>query len=515
MKKAIIAVLAGVFAIAACTKPAPDPELTYSGETEFIVGQDGDIYTINFTSNVAWEAKLDCSGDVATFSGATSGEAGEGKVKVSVMPFNEKDIRTFTLTISAEGVQPIVINFKQTGLPFIKAVEADAEGWIYMTSQETQKSVTIVADKAYSVEFDNKEIESATLTNEGDVYTFTMPDKSYGEVYVKATFATTTDTVVVRCMKAGLLEEVGVVDIPASLMEGAGRYSLAITGGNIIICNTAKMEVYDMTFQKVKDLAFPDGVTFKGITADDAGNVVASAGGAYNADVILYRLAGNNIDGNWESFLTYTNTKSGQGLNALDARGDVFGNGVVSMFQGGVGNAGGISYAVSCQITGGTAGTVTAHSLPFLDGKVLWSSDRCYFYPLGTTEAEGYLYNGYDGTDYKVRHITNDDVITEYLDINTNSNYGNNSMDIVAWNGMKVAATIDMTYFNYCQSRVILINVGGAAPEILTEYAIPAAEEFGANQTTDVQLVPTDDDVTAVFIDGMHKKIGAIKLAKL
>lgn len=514
MKKAIIAVLAGVFAIAACTKPAPDPELTYSGETEIIVGQDGDIYTINFTSNVAWEAKLDCSSDVATFSGATSGEAGEGKVKVSVMPFNEKDIRTFTLTISAEGVQPIVINFKQTGLPFIKALEVDADGWIYMTSQETQKSVTIVADKAYTVEFDSKEVEGATITNEGDVYTFTIPGKSYGEVYTKATFATPTDTVVVRCMKAGLLEVVGVKDIPASLMEGAGRYSLAITGGNIIICNTAKMEVYDMSFNYVKDLAFPDGVTFTGITADDAGNVVASAGKT-SENVVLYRLAGSNINGNWESFLTYAEAKGAYGLDALDARGDVFGNGIVTMFHGGATAYGGVNYAISCQITGGTAGNVTEHSISILADKNLWSSDRCYFYPIGTTEAEGYLYNGYDGTDYKIRHITNDDVITDYLDINTNSNWGNNSMDIVAWNGMKVAATIDMTYFNYCQSRVILINVGGAAPEILTEYAIPAAEEFGANNTTDVQLVPTDDDVTAVFIDGMHKKIGAVKLAKL
>lgn len=515
MKKAIIAVLAGAFAIAACTKPAPAPELTYAGATEITVGQDGDIYTFNFTSNVAWEAALDCSGDVATFSGATSGEAGEGKVKVSVMPFNEKDIRSFTLTISAEGVQSVVVTFTQTGLPFIKALEADADGRIYMTAQETQKSVTIVADKAYTVEFDNKEVEGATLTNEGDVYTFTIPGKSYGEVYTKATFATPTDTVVVRCMKAGLLEEVGVVDIPASLMEGAGRFSLAITGGNIIICNTAKMEVYDMNFTKVKDLAFPTGVTFTGITADDAGNVVASAGKT-SENVVLYRLSGSNIDGNWESFLTYAEAKGAYGLDALDARGDVFGNGIVTMFHGGATAYGGINYAISCQITGGTAGNVTEHSLSLLSDKNLWSSDRCYFYPLGTTEAEGYLYNGYDGTDYKIRFIANDDTLTDYLDINTNSSYGNNSMDIVEWNGIKVAATIEMAYFaQWNSSRVILINVSDSTPKILTEYIIEGPLTEGTLQTTDVQLIPADDAVTCIFIDGMQRKIGAIKLAKL
>ena len=99
MKKAVLLIGAALLAFA-CAKPV-DPELTINSQTDVAVSAAGETVTVEFTSNVPWNASLSVS-DWATISPA-SGEAGTSRIKVAVLKNDNTDERSATLTINAIG----------------------------------------------------------------------------------------------------------------------------------------------------------------------------------------------------------------------------------------------------------------------------------------------------------------------------------------------------------------------------------------------------------------------------
>ncbi|MBP5389633.1 MAG: hypothetical protein J6Y27_04740 [Bacteroidales bacterium] len=100
MKKFVAFLGLALLAIA-CQK-AIVPELTVTTPDQTVSADSGTV-TIEFTTNVAWTASIN-GGNWATLS-ATSGEAGNGKIKVAVLKNDEPDAREATVTINAAGTE--------------------------------------------------------------------------------------------------------------------------------------------------------------------------------------------------------------------------------------------------------------------------------------------------------------------------------------------------------------------------------------------------------------------------
>lgn len=92
----------GIALLAIACQKAIVPELTVTTPDQTVSADSGTV-TIEFTTNVAWTASIN-GGNWATLS-ATSGEAGNGKIKVAVLKNDDPDPREASVTISAAGTE--------------------------------------------------------------------------------------------------------------------------------------------------------------------------------------------------------------------------------------------------------------------------------------------------------------------------------------------------------------------------------------------------------------------------
>ena len=118
MKKSLFAIaLAGALVLACKREPAPVPNsLTLKSAAEVQVPVEGGTFTVEFEANVAWTAELDVKTDVAALN-VKSGAAEDQKVKVSIQKNEVENVdRTITLTLLAEGVEPVKVLFKQASV---------------------------------------------------------------------------------------------------------------------------------------------------------------------------------------------------------------------------------------------------------------------------------------------------------------------------------------------------------------------------------------------------------------
>ena len=113
MKKSLFAIaLAGALVLACKPEPVPVPNsLTMKSAAEVQVPVEGGTFTVEFEANVAWTAELDVKTDVAALN-VKSGAAEDQKVKVSIQKNEVENVdRTITLTLLAEGVEPVKVLF--------------------------------------------------------------------------------------------------------------------------------------------------------------------------------------------------------------------------------------------------------------------------------------------------------------------------------------------------------------------------------------------------------------------
>lgn len=100
MKKILISLLAAAAVLTACQPKEVVPELTLTSDQSVAVPTDGGIFSVEFTSNVAWTASIDNKDWSIT---PTSGMEGNGKVKVSAPENTTPDAVSAKVTISAKG----------------------------------------------------------------------------------------------------------------------------------------------------------------------------------------------------------------------------------------------------------------------------------------------------------------------------------------------------------------------------------------------------------------------------
>lgn len=566
MKKSLFAIaLAGAMVLACKPEPAPvASSITLKSDAEVQVPVEGGTFTVEFEANVAWTAELDVKSDVAALN-IKSGTPEDQKLKVSIQKNDVENVdRTITLTLLAEGVEPVKVLFKQasTYVPYFSLSETDVAVDVKGGSVE----IEVEANCEYTVA-PYEEYDWITLSQDnGKIILTAVANDSYSLRY--AAYLVTVPAIQVPIVDSETEEETGDTkdytetiwfwqsgnasiawatrpDIETFL--GSANLSMAIAGENLLICN-----VQDVYAFKLSDGSFVGALGMgemgiKSITNDDAGNVLFAAGGAWYSPEseeepeylnigVLPASDPINMD-KMRPQVMYVNGFYGLGLDNLRATGDCYsGDGVITMTTAaGDGDA----FCVAWQIKGGTAVDLNGNPsfseetfqtkytdyVTVTKNGAIWNANNIVTMALTNSLSDGVLEIGYDGI-YKLRYnpSMSASAWTEVLDSGSEGNHGYNAIDICEWNGHKYCAFIGMAYFpQWNPSYLWLVNIDDIANPVVEfkgEYTTELGEEEEVAGSilcafTDLKLVPDGDTLKAYIIDGSWDVMGCYTFPKL
>jgi len=490
MKKTLFTLLAVALAIVACEPeqtpgggntpggeetPATKGEFKITSEAAPVIGSGETSVKVEFTSTVAWTASLDVADDVA-FLNLKSGTAEDTSVKVNVMSFSEVNTsRKITLTFKPEGLEAQSVVITQNG---------EFEPFFTLNEQHLYVGAA-GGDTEFSFET-NTEVEFE-VDEEFDWFRFTLSDSEGGKTgkfavdptedfgprdgFVtisfpailvpvldddgKATEETQPASVVIYITQEGKASLDWLVQLEESMVEGATNYSLAIYGDKYLVCNGIDVYEFD-PLTGALGAKMDLGVKVKCITNDDVYNLLLLTGGAYTEGATVYALQTNGI-GDPKTLIYWPNIYYGYGLDNMKAKGDVFSQAVVTMFNGGAPGYGGTNACLYWNISGGeaaweknpdetmvskpTGNIVPAH----FAGKDNWDSYRCAFNPVGARVSDGFVFNGYDG-QYKFLFYNGTDWV-DVLGTPYTWEKGVTSFTSNRWNGENYSVAINMSYF--------------------------------------------------------------------
>ncbi|MBQ0093198.1 MAG: Ig-like domain-containing protein [Bacteroidales bacterium] len=184
-----------------------------------------------------------------------------------------------------------------------------------------------------------------------------------------------------------------------SIAKGAGQYVL-YDGANLAMFDPESGAV-----QFVGPVLGDGTITYSEVLNDDAGNFIMVTPTAYEQAFDVYVIPGDTpVDQEVEpatlihAYFDY----SGYGLGHFSARGNVLKDGIVTAFFTGQVDGRIPANGAYWEIKDGQASETKYVEIP-TDG-VIWAPNNVAFVPLGTSAADGFLYDGYDGT-YTLRHI--------------------------------------------------------------------------------------------------------------
>lgn len=568
MKKALLALSAILFAFMACTEDPTTPDTpngpdTPTGKGEFTLTSAatatlqaaGGEVRVEFTSTVDWTASLDVESAVATVT-PKSGSAEDTFVKVAVSAFDEKNAnRTIKLTIKPEGLSDVVVTITQEGEfePYFRVSTNKLAGGV---GQNTV-SFTFETNTEYDVTTYEEFEEWAPFTIQENIGTFTLaanPDFAERTAYVKFTVPAIQVAVLdedgkdtgetedaafrVYVTQAGHATLNWIVPLPEVLYTGATNYSLAIYYGILMACNGGDVHMFNgQTGEYGEPLNF-GGAKFTGVTNDDAGNFVLSMGGAAADTLVVVSFKGDLSDNMTPATkILYPNTYKGYGLNNIKARGDVYDQAIITMFNAGAEKAMpgqktaclywnlGSGMAAWQQAVEGDDNTwytpVTGDIVPAsVSGMDIWSSFRCFFIGAGPRSSDGFYFGGYlDGIgDYDIHYY---DKGAEAWSSVFHPEYtwqsAFTSFASIDWGGETYSIAIGMSYFPCwtVASDIVLFKGTGSAIEKVVSIPYNALGTDGldadkyiysyAPAATDVTLKVEDGNLAAYIIDGSQR----------
>ena len=556
MKKAFLLLSAILFAFAACNPENPENpenpdeggktgkgEFTLTSAAEVTVGPEGETVKVEFTSTVDWAAKLDVESTVATLN-VKSGSAEDNYVKVTVKPFEKTNAsRVITLTITPDGLSDTKVVITQNGEfePFFEVsttrVVAEAAGG--------EVSFEVNTNVEFQVATDEDTDQWAEFTMDGNVGTFRVdPTTEFGprEGYVTITVPSIQVPVVdeggnptgeahdlavfVYIVQKGHAELEWMAELPAEVTGDATNYSLANWAGVLLLCNGPKLFMVNTANGEILtpvETGIEDKV-MKCITTDDAGTLLFVFDGEYTQGVTVFAKPVPGESEREDKVLLYwPNIYYGYGLNNIKAKGDVYGQAVVTLFNGGApsysgtnaclywnvgeGSAAWEQNAEEVWITKPTGNIVPDHMAP----RDNWDSYRCLFAPVGPRVSDGFIYNGYDG-QYKYLYY-NGSAWNEVLSTPYTWEMGWNSLASINWDGEDYSVGIGMSYFPCwaIPSEVWLMKGNGSTLEPLAALkyigeTIPDGSDSNhyayKPSATDVILAIEGNKLAAYIVDG-------------
>lgn len=539
--------IALVAAVASCQQkqdpePTPEPkaELTLLSDATVNIGADSETVTIKFTSTQAWTAQAEGDHIVLKDKGGVAGENIELKATVQSLPEGENG-RVGGVLIKAGELQ-IAVVIMQGKVFYIVPEE------LYVDVKGGKAEFQVISNIDYEVTiYESFDWAPATFDKASGKGLFTVAantgyDPRYA--YVKFTMSAIQDPVLdeetgeptgetqdhverIYVYQEGL-SQATTVGLPADFdvtnsdePVHDATASIAYFNGKLLVCDATKVYQADPATGSFTALSIPEGLPVQSITNDDAGNLIFAPLMEYGAAGKIYAVKADDTNmQNPQVIIPWVNEawSGSRGADKVAARGDVFGNGIVTMIYGGVGSSGGLTYCLAWEIKNGTADIFdynewnkSTHRInddawlttPDL-GDDLWLSNRAVFAPAGPAASDGFFYAGYDGL-YTVYYYDG----AEWADVVTLGNwaYAPNGMATIEWNGKKILACVNMAYFPEwgMQSELYIIDVTDPKNSAILStcqfdgpHAVTGGQE---SATTDVVLRVEGNDLVADVVD--------------
>lgn len=566
MKKVLYVLTAMLMVAVACKKgetpdptpgPGPEPEpqpeaASLTLVTPAIVDLDAEsgIYTIKFTTNKDWTATVDAE-DGTVVLGATSGKQGENiELKVTYQNVPEGGMgRVFNVVIKA-GDKTAEVAFFQ-GLVFAYMADTDAVSvsggkveylvitnleytikkydgaeeafpWAPVTIAEESHKVKITFDVAANPGYDQR---SAYVKFTVPAIQVPVIDEETGdptgetEDYVERLYV----------YQEGNAKEAWNISLPSSFdvtnieTEEAIHFptaSIALFQDMVLVSDGTTLYAFNKENGAPANIVVPEGLPVQSITNDDAGNVLF-ANEAHTGEIVeIYAVKGS--DTNLNGFVKIAEAGNGVWCAAtadcVKAKGNVFGNAVISVLIGGGSGFGNPSYAMVWQVTNGEADGSKYIVGPTDYDDTIWVSNRASFAPAGDTDAAGYYYCGYDGV-YALQYYNGEwsHAIEELGDWSM----APNAIASTIWNGKNIVAVVSMAYWGLdwgMPSILHVFNVSDGEVLATTSYVSDGVDNISGGQeasTTDVVLKVEGNDLAAYVVDSDWGMLMKVKYPKL
>lgn len=544
MKKNILLSLAAATALLVSCSEKEDPtpiEVSITAEqVEYTVPTEGaeeSPIEIKFNSNVDWKASFESEVEWATIH-PKSGVAGDASVKVIVDPFKEANTSRSAVVVITGRDASLKVTLTQSGefVPYFKVnnenlaigVAGGAASFTIDTNVEfetkTYDEFEIWAPFTFNGKTGTFNVSASKEYEPRNAYVkFTVPSIQVPAVDEegKETGESTAYVVRVYVSQEGALKKAWSFDYDETLVAAtsvttalAGDYFLVSTGNEVIAYNKADGK-------KATKLELP--LTPKGITNDDAGNVVFFTGGEYGAGEanlqVFYLPADKLTDASAaKEIINSSNGFYGYGFDNLRVTGDVSKEAAVTMLSAGAPTYGGASYAVVFEVKGGEVTTTWTGYVDATWASDIWNSRNAVAITLGTTVNSGVYFIGYDG-NYNLHYNAGMSPVDwqEVFVTGTDSNYGYNTIDMIEWNGHKYLYTVAMSYASSWggagTSYLTLVNIDNVtAPQLVASVSIDATSDvtYPTNLNSDVVLAVENGNLAAYVIDGGTAKVGKL-----
>lgn len=580
MKKLFLLFAAAAFALVACEKPdenngnddngngnTPQQETKFAITSDLVVNLSGDsaMETIKFTAPAAWTAEVVYPGDVKDFVvlSKTSGEAGENEVKVTVQSLPEEEYGRYFFVNVKCGNDSGKLTFYQ-GKVFIVS-----DDWFEFGLDGGNAEFTVVSNLKYTVttyadafpwagaQFDQNTGKGTFTVGKSDSYDARTAYMKF--VISKDEIGTEEDYVVrVYVNQAGNLKVAWVQQFFWGMFPAGSRESIAELGDYIVInCELTTAGTGGAYVFKKSDgsnVGVIAGLpSLNGVTNDDAGNIVLSAGGNYpidnegeNAtwalipdqqvpltvfsltkDQALSVLGGAALP-TLTPIITWYNTCYGYGVDNIRVTGDITGKAVVDVVSAAYQEEEPQSRVVAWQITGGKpASEPVIRTVPA--EMSIWTPTQLVAKHL-TTDVEGPLY--YMGYDANYQMWYADNMTAEWqavLDSGYTWENGFSTFSTIEWNGHKYISFVGVPYFAWADwdydgtvdghlpGHLWLLNIDDPKnPVVVSKYEYWCDEsnwQYGDN--ADVKLVIEGSDLVCYMVDAASSQYMKVVYPKL
>ncbi len=524
MKKILLFIAIAVAAIACKKDETPvTPEIkVLSTAYELAVPYEVSDLTIKIESTVDWTAEFKdaASAEVCDFT-PKSGVAGAATIAVTFEANADKVDREAVIVITAGTATAevkVTQGLKVVANPAEPAAIPVAGGSVNVTIESNTEYVVTPATNDW-----------LTVTNDGDVYTFTATaNAAFNGRSVEVVVAPTNEAYADYATSFVIAQDGTAVKLwtknPTIDFEGydaTKKVRLAKYGNYILVANTTKVYALNPLDGTVaQTFNFPDGMAAPSFCVDDADNIIVATDCAYGGTMGIYSIADPTnpnpvLIKDWNTGNYY-----GTNVGNLRVKGNINEKAVMTaLVAAGAGGAG-----LMWKFENGECTTWYGVNVP----KQVNGCEYGCIAPLGNTFEAGFLHIGYE--EYTLKYLANPilDNYTEnsWADVYTTGYSWMENINCIStaeYKGHKYAAITAGCHFNYDAADALLIDITNiAAGELVYTYngdgdvardgSYANLNWTGGGTYSDILLVPTEEALLMVYIDTNYNAMSCIAL---
>ena len=572
MKKFLMFLAAAAFALVACDpetvpddKGGDDSGKTQEEKYSFGIlsdvivnlGAESATATVAFSAPAAWSVEVEYPGDEKDYVvlSKTSGEAGKSEeVKVVVQSLPEGEMGRYFFVKVKCGSESVKLTFFQ-GQVFIVS-----STWFEAGKEGGKAEFNVVTNLDYEVTLYDSTFPWANpkfdkASGKGSFEAAASDAYDARTAYMKFVVPSVEDFVVrVYFHQEGNLQVAWVQQFFWGMFPEGTRESIAELGDYFVInCGqTSQGTGGAYVFKKSDGSAvgvIPGLPSLTGVTNDDAGNIVLSAGGNYPIDETTWMLIpeqqvpltvfaltkeqalaimGGGAVPTLTPIIAWYNTCYGYGVDNIRVTGDITGKAVVDVVSAAYQEEEPQSRVVSWQVTGGKAAAEPVIRTVPADMSI-WTPTQLVAKHL-TNEVQGPLYYmGYDA-NYQLWIADNMDADWQsVLDSGATWEEGFSTFSTIEWNGHKYLSFVGVPYFawadwdydgvvdDHLPGHLWLLNIDNPKePVVMSKYEYWCnTDNWQYGDNADVKLVIENGDLVAYMVDAASSQYMKVVYPKL